>query len=121
MRRFLTWFAAALLASIAMVGCSDPSLTSLGPELGPTAAVPRVTTGTPTADHYVVVFHDDVREPRRLASVLLRRHGGTAHGFYAHTVLGFSATLSPTAVAAIARNPNVAYIAQRELLTVSLE
>ena len=121
MRRYLAWLAAALLASIALVGCSDPSLTTLGPELGPTEAVLRAATGTPIADHYIVVFRDDVREPRLLASVLLRRHGGTAYGFYAQTVRGFSATLSPTAVAAMARNPNVAGIVRDEMVTVPLE
>jgi len=119
MRRYLAWLAAALLASIAMVGCSDPSLTSLGPELGPTEAVLRASTGTPIADRYIVVFHDDVRDPRGLANVLLRAHGGEAHFFYAHALRGFAATLPPAAVAAIARNPNVAFITQDEVVTVS--
>ena len=119
MRRYLAWLAAALLASIAMVGCSDPSLTTLGPELGPTEAVLRAATGTPIADRYIVVFHDDVRDPRGLANVLLRAHGGEAHFFYAHALRGFAATLPPAAVAAIARNPNVAFITQDEVVTVS--
>ena len=119
MRRYLVGLAAALLASIVIVGCSDPSLTTLGPELGPTEAVLRAPTGTPIPDHYIVVFHDDVRDPRSLANVLLRAHGGEAHFFYAHALRGFAATLPPAAVTAIARNPNVAFIVQDEVVSVS--
>lgn len=58
----------------------------------------------------IVVFHDDVGNPAQVAADLTRAHGGQLGFVYEHALKGFSGTFSSRAVAAIERNPRVAYV-----------
>lgn len=68
---------------------------------------------------YVVVFRDDVRDVPGLARRLAAAHGGSPRFVYEHTVKGFAARLPEAAAAALARNPNVAYVEQDQVVHAS--
>jgi subtilisin family serine protease len=104
--------AVALLAA----ACADPA--------GPDAALPTPSdapaleraavadAGQPVPDEYVVVFRDDVADPPGLARRLAAGQGAEVRHTYEHALKGFAARMSPQAAAALARNPNVAYVEQ---------
>jgi subtilisin family serine protease len=108
---------AALLASIGLAACSDvPSAPDLTPADG-TAALNAGRAGKAIPDRYVVVFKDGVRDAPGLARQLSA--GGTLHFTYQHAIKGFAATLPPAAVNGLRNNPNVAYVEQDQVVTVS--
>ena len=102
-------FAAAVL----FAACSE------GPE-GPVAnndaSGPEVNTlhkadGVPDlTDRYIVVFKDDVGNPKSMAAEMTRGKGITTHFTYQHAIKGFAATIPEQALEGIRRNPNVAYV-----------
>jgi subtilisin family serine protease len=103
---------AAMAVSIGLAACSDvPS----GPSIAPAEkeAVRQVGKGRqPIPGRYVVVFKREVGDAPGLARQLAAAHGGTLHHTYQHAIKGFAASLSDGAVAALRRNPNVAYVEQ---------
>ena len=79
---------------------------------GPGRQAPAPGAGQPIADEYVVVFRDDVGDPPGLARRLAAGQGAEVRHTYEHALKGFAARMSPQAAAALARNPNVAYVEQ---------
>ena len=61
---------------------------------------------------YIVVFRDDVRNAQGLTNSLARQHGFSIQFSYQFALQGFSASMPPAAAAALANNPNVAYVEQ---------
>ena len=102
------------LAAIGAVlwGCSDQTPTTPRADAARTAAAPlrAAVPGTAVRDRYIVVFRDGTPDAPGLASRLVAAHGGTLHFTYTSALRGFAATLSPAAVEAVRRNPNVAYV-----------
>jgi hypothetical protein len=70
-------------------------------------------------DHYIVVLRDGPGSVRTTAQQLVAAHGGEMGYVYAHALRGFSARLSPQAVSALERNPNVLYIEQDQVMTTT--
>ena len=112
---------APLVAALALTAaaCADPSAPA-APVEAPTAsariAAPTGDAGQPIPDQYIVVFRDDVRDVPGLA----RRLGGAnVRHTYQHAVKGFSARIPAQAAAALARNPNVAYVEQDQVVSVT--
>jgi serine protease len=99
-----------VLALAALAGCQDRAL--------PTTAEPHAAQASAGAagdripGQYIVVFKRGVRDVPGLANSLVQAHGGTRLHTYEHALQGFAARLSPQAVEALRRNPNVAYIEQ---------
>ena len=85
---------AGLAGALALSGCdaTDPGVA---------------TADARASESYIVVFKDDVANARGLAQ---RLSNGNASHVYANSIKGFAATFSPQAAAALARNPNVAYV-----------
>jgi subtilisin family serine protease len=77
--------------------------------LVPSAGVPIVK------DRYIVELRDDVEDVSGVSQALLNRAGGRLHSTYRRAIKGFSATLSPAAVEALRRNPQVASIGPVEI------
>ncbi len=63
-------------------------------------------------ESYVVVLEAGTADVRAVAADLARAHGGQVGFVYEHALQGFSVTLAPRAAAALARNPQVAYVAE---------
>jgi subtilisin family serine protease len=104
-------FAAAAVA-IGLAACSDvPSGPTL-PADAPAASRQAGRASEVIPNRYVVVFKRDVSDAPGLARQLVAAHGGTMHHTYQHAIKGFAATLPEGAVAALRRNPNVAYVEQ---------
>jgi subtilisin family serine protease len=108
----------SLVATRAFTACSGDATTRPTPDdpsaLGATGVVPGVT---PSADpttalpgEYIVTFASGVSDSRGLANALVSQHGGRLRHLYSAALKGFSANFSDAAVAALAKNPQIARI-----------
>src|SRR5206468_3903768 len=59
---------------------------------------------------------DDVPDPVDLAQRLVQAHGASHRYTYSHAIKGFAAKMSDAAAVAIARNPQVAYVEQDQVM-----
>ena len=112
-------------AGLALVGCRDSisprtATTSAETSLAARAAAPA---GSQAAEiipgQYNVIFNESVRDVPGLARRLAADHGGTPRFVYEHAVRGFAARIPDAAAAALARNPNVAYVEQDQVVRAS--
>lgn len=114
---------AVLLAALVLTACAEPPSTPSAPladvtsEEAPLFA--KGSGGDLIPGQYIVVFNDDVRDPPGLARQLVIAHAGSLLFSYSGVLNGFAAKLSDQAVAAMARNPNVAYVEQDQTVSIS--
>ena len=108
MRLSTTLATAALAGSLALAGCD-----AVGPD---TADAPLADARGGVTESYIVVFEDDTPAVRALANRLA--NGAPTH-VYERVLKGFSGSFSPQAAAALARNPNVAYVERDEVATLA--
>jgi serine protease len=111
----------ALLLTLSLAvaaGCSDfDHPTGMAPELAPSFSAQQADA---VPGQYIVVFHDGVADVAGTASGMAAAHGGRVLFTYTHALRGFAAAnLSVQAAAALARNPNVAYVEQDQSITLS--
>jgi subtilisin family serine protease len=113
MRRFVVFagIAAAVTACDTSRSPVEPRAMSTAPRFAAVAAQPELIAG-----QYIVVFKQDVQDPDALAQSLIRAHGATHRFSYTHAIKGFAAKMSDAAAAAIARNPQVAYVEQDQVM-----
>lgn len=110
MRRYLMILAVGLLL---IPACSDnPNIPATengaaGAELMKGIDVRGDANDT---DRYIVVFTPQTSDPATLTDELARGAGMTVHHRYRRVLRGFSATIPPTALEALRRNPNIAII-----------
>jgi subtilisin family serine protease len=96
----------ALTTTLLLAACADVPQ----PPTAPSATAPSSAEADLVRDRYIVVFNDSVHRANELSSRLIARFGGKLHFQYEHALKGFAATLSPTAVEALRRDPSVAYV-----------
>ena len=97
-----------LLASLVVAACSGTSETPVQPR---SDQAPLLAVGQgQLPDRYIVVFRDDVANPRDLTDQLMRGSGGALHYRYTTALKGFAATLPAPAVEGIRHNPFVSYV-----------
>jgi subtilisin family serine protease len=108
---------APTLAALALAAaCSEPSNAPLAPSAPHQFATPQApyfskgVNGIP--DQYIVVFKDDVVDALSKADAKALKHAAKAKFKYDRVLKGFAATLSPSALAALQADPDVAYIEQ---------
>jgi len=114
-----------LLLPVALSACSDgfssdpgrtgaqstaPSNASAMADSGSATQSRRPLAGPGSIDRYIVVFRDDVSDPRGRAEALTREVGGQLHFGYQSALRGFAATLPPAALERLQSDPDVAYI-----------
>ena len=111
--------AIALLAAAA--ACADPAAPPAVTDAGQPAEsrAAAADEARPIPEQYIVVFDDGVSDAPGLARRLGAGSGATVRHVYEHAIKGFSARMSEQAAAAIARNPNVAYVEQDQEVSVS--
>ncbi|MHB1096737.1 MAG: S8 family peptidase [Gemmatimonadaceae bacterium] len=78
--------------------------------------ISRVASLSDRAD-YIVVFTNDVADPRGKALGLAQRFNGTVSHTYDAALKGFSGSFSGTAIADLARDPSVAYVERDQEMT----
>lgn len=81
------------------------------------AAAQQAAQARLVRDQYIVVFKDTVRDVPGLADRLAKDHGGMPLFVYEHALKGFAVSLPEQAAAALARNPNVAYVEPDSVVT----
>jgi len=109
---------ACLVVGILVLGCSDaadPGSSSPEPRLGIQPIKPSYQDSIP--GRYVIVLQDNIRDIPAEARRQVLAHGGKLRRTYERVLKGYAATLSPKAVAALRRNPNVKYIEADRVLT----
>jgi subtilisin family serine protease len=120
-----------MLRSLILVTAAGLGLAACSDVTGPRAAAPTPEGGGPEAllaaapgnsgaevipDQYIIVFKQDVRDVPGLARRLAAAHGRSPRFVYEHALKGFAAQLPAAAAAALARNPNVAYVEQDQVV-----
>jgi subtilisin family serine protease len=109
--------AAAVVTLLAVAACSEPVATPAAPAEAEAPLLRVSGAGTAIPGQYIVVFNDDVTDAPGLANRLAQAHGATVRYTYQHAIKGFAASLTDEAVAALQRNPNVAYLEQDQVVT----
>ncbi len=110
MRFIKTLGTAALAGAFALSGCD-----ATGPDTASPDALTADARGGNT-DSYIVVFKDGAPNARGLAQKL---SNGNATHVYEHSIKGFAAHFSPQAAAALAHNPNVAYVEKDQVAVMA--
>ena len=68
---------------------------------------------------YIVVFNNDVADVSGVATRLLNRHGGASLFTYHRALKGFAGKIPDAAVAALKLDPNVAYVEQNQVVSLT--
>ena len=113
-------FVRAGLAAVAVTlsACSEQPSTAPAADAGaPSLAAAEQARGRIPGE-YIVVFNDEVTDVPGLTQRLAAQHGGGVRFTYTSALKGFAARMSPQAAEALARNPNVAYVEQDQVMTL---
>lgn len=106
------------IAATSLAACQGVEPTR--PSMSARAEAPLLTVspeeGQPVAGRYIVVFNDDVSDPRGKALAKVAAHGGALHYAYTAAVKGFAADLDAGAVAALRVDPDVSYVEQDQVM-----
>src|SRR6185436_16737911 len=109
----------SLLTAVSLAACSDPatsvptpieSSSSGGRTGGPIEYAPDPVPSPVVPGDYIITFAPSVTDSRGLANALVSQHGGRLKHVYASALNGFAANFNPTAIAALAKNPQIARI-----------
>ena len=112
---------AVAVAVLTLAACAEPVSppASTMREAGEAPMLSRGNAGQPIENQYIVVFRDDVADPRGRAAEKVRRANGRLMATYGAALKGFAAELTPGAVAALRSDPDVAYVEQDQVMTIS--
>ena len=106
---------APMLLAAALAACDQQApRTPTGATAGAAAPAPLLAAAVDAVPgRYVVVLHGgQMSTTAALARQTVAAYGGKVHHTYGAALNGFAATLSPAAVEALRRNPQVQYVAQ---------
>ena len=109
-----TWLVTAAVL-VTLAACAEPPSTAPAEPDGP--ALAAMAGGARIPNQYIVVFADDVTDVPGLTQRLAAQHGGAVRYTYTSALKGFAASMSAQAAAALANNPNVAYVEQDQVMT----
>jgi subtilisin family serine protease len=115
MKRFVLLAAVPLALSACQESVSPDGASTSAPDLA-TAATRSAATGQTIQNRYIVVLNAGARDVPVLARQLAAAHGGTVRYTYESAIRGFAVEMPDAAAAALARNPNVAYVEQDQVM-----
>lgn len=120
-RRFASWALSAFIFATVAAGCADQPTDPIASGSAAPSMAPLYGVGAGRAipDRYIVVFRKDVKNARGLARQLALGHRGSVELDYGHALKGFSIRLPASAVRALSRNPNIAFIEQDRYVEVT--
>ena len=107
--------AVVLLGLSACQDSTSPGEEAAAPQLA-TAQAPAPESQT-IPGRYIVVFRSGVSDVRGLAQRMTAANGGRLRFTYESAIRGFAADLPDAAAAALARNPNVEFVEQDQVMT----
>jgi len=107
---------AVVASALVVAGCQEPPSAPVQPEAPLLSVAP---TQGPLQDRYVVVFRQSVQDPDALTEESRRGLGAEVRYRYGAALKGFAGTLSPQALEAIRRNPNVAFVEADGIVTTT--
>jgi subtilisin family serine protease len=103
-------------ALVALAACQDSTSPRSAAEL---PARVNATQGVAPND-YIVVFRSDESDPDGQANALVKMHGGSLKHVYGAALKGFAVSgLPDAAVAALQRNPRVAFVERDGIMTAN--
>jgi aqualysin 1 len=105
-----------LFAALAASACSE---TPLQQEEEREPIMQSSLTASDAAKSYIVMLRPGKDDVRHVAEMLMMPGGGKVHHVFDHAIRGFSATLSPAALEALRRNPNVEAIGENYSIIAS--
>ena len=79
------------------------------------------SVGAAEVQSYIVVLERGTPDVAGVAARAARAHGGRVGFVYEHALHGFSMRMSPQAAAALARNPNVAYVETDDPVSIDVQ
>jgi subtilisin family serine protease len=109
--------ALSLVAFVAACGDAGTPASPMAPQPD---EVSSASTSEVIPNQYIVVFRDQVSDASPRAHQRIAVSGGVLRHIYTTAIKGFSAVLSPTAVAALRDDPDVAYIEQDQVMRASV-
>lgn len=110
----------ALIAPVVLLAACQGAEPVAPEQAQPASPVLAASANARIPGRYIVVFNDNVRDVPGLARGLAAGNGGQVGYIYEAALKGFSITLgSAQAAEAIARNPNVAFVEQDQVVTAS--
>lgn len=118
MKRIYALPFAALFAA-----CADqPTAPSADAANPAAAALPQsASAGEKIPGQYIVVFNDDAADVAGLAAQLAGMAGGQVFHIYTAAIKGFAIRIPDAAASALARNPNVAYVEQDQVMRATTD
>jgi subtilisin family serine protease len=110
----------ALIAPVVLLAACQGAEPVAPEQAQPASPVLAASANARIPGRYIVVLKSDVRDVPGLARGLAAGNGGEVGYIYEAALKGFSITLgSAQAAEAIARNPNVAFVEQDQVVTAS--
>ena len=109
------------LSALALAACAEPPSSPTSTAMQPVEEAPVLARreAEPIEGQYIVVFHDDVSDPRGRADAKVKAKKGKLKHTYGAALKGFAAELSPAAVAELRNDPDVAYIEQDQTISIA--
>lgn len=109
--------AGLLATAVFAAACADeptsPSVESTGPSMSRTASSHVIP------NQYIVVFDESVTDPAGLGRAMAAQSGAELLYTYTSALKGFAAKMPAATAAALARNPNVEYVEQDQVMRAS--
>lgn len=116
------WVTATGALLVMLSACQDtasPDGSALRLPSATSSRVSQATNNGRISNEYIVVFNDDVTDVKGRANAILKAHGGTLNFTYSDALKGFSAHLSDKQAAALADDPDIAFIEQDQLVNAA--
>ena len=111
---------AVALSAIILAACAESPTSPTTPlKQGPTLAPLIRASGDGVEGQYIVVLKDEVQSTSEKAKAKAEKKGGKLKHAYVAVLNGFAAELSDEAVADLRLDPEVAYIEQDQVVTLS--
>jgi aqualysin 1 len=112
---FLFFFIAILITSAVSEGINKSYLDeNLNLSAAVIASKPTISNkaSRPISGQYIVVFKDDVKDPKGLAEQLTKEYSGQLLFAYTKAIKGFAIKIPDVAVNGLKKNPNVNFVEQ---------
>jgi subtilisin family serine protease len=119
---FLFFFIAVLITSAVSEGINKNYLSdnlNLAAAVIATKPTLPVKASKPISGQYIVVFKDDVKDPKGLATQLTKDYSGQLLFSYTKAIKGFAAKIPDIAINGLKKNPNIKFVEQDQTVSAN--